>query len=59
MKALFPSKFQEFFFLQSKAFIIALLGCFINNRHCKNYKRKGTKIEGKENKNPKENYVTF
>jgi len=46
-------------FSSCKAFIIELLGCFINNRHCKNYKRKGKKIEGKESKNPKENYVTF
>jgi hypothetical protein len=36
-----------------------LLRCFINNRHCRNNKRKEKNIEGKESKNPKENYVTF
>jgi hypothetical protein len=43
-----------------KAFIIELLlRCFINSRHCRNNKRKGKKIEGKESKNLIENYVTF
>jgi len=57
MKALFLSKSQELFFY--KAFIIELLRCFINNRHCRNNKKKGKKIEGKESKNLIENYVTF